>query len=145
MKLDLSTRINNAIRKIQQDIINGVIQGNMLDGRPFTPNAESTEKQKGFNKRLVGKKNTFTSKWKYKINSATAAKQEATLTFANRQDAKIALYNQKPTGKGTIKEKDAAIFWGISERVLKETDKEDDEYINRLIDKEFQRSGFKRV
>jgi hypothetical protein len=143
--LDLSTRFNNAGRKILQDIRDGVDQKIMLDGRPASPNKTSVVERKGFSHRLVGKKNTFTLKGNYKMKKATKSDQSVELTFKNDKMAKIALYNQTPTGNGAIAKEDAMLFWGISERVMNEIDKEDDAYISNAVDIEFKRTGFKQI
>ena len=137
MKLDLSVIFNKAIRKIRTDIVGGVADSNQF-GKHFEDNADSTAKQKGFNKRLVGKRKTFVTARNYKSTKATAQKQEATLSVPN---PKIALYNQMGTSRGIP----ATPFFGISEKAQDDVLKETGVYINKWVSKEIKGMGFKKV
>lgn len=130
---------------VVQDIRNGVVGGKMLDGSNFTPNAESTADRKGFNKRLVGKGRHFIDVRSYKIDKATPQKQQAEISFRDDKWAEIAMYNQTPTGNGTIAKEDAAIFYGISERANKDIEKDINDTINKSVDNELMRAGFRKL
>ena len=139
MRLDLSAVFNKAIRLIREDIRNGVVDGKQF-GATFEPNADSTARQKGFNKPLVGKGKRFIKVQSYKVDKATSSKQEASLTFKTDKDADIALYNHAGTSRGIP----ARPFWGISEKASKKVMEETDLYINKTVDNEFERMGFKK-
>ena len=52
---DFSGILNSAIQQVLASVILGIHKGSQF-GQKFATNAESTVKQKGFNKPLVGKK-----------------------------------------------------------------------------------------
>lgn len=145
MNFELYKALNKAIYMVKKDIIDRIVRGEQLNKRPYTPNAESTAKIKGFNRRLIAKEKRFVNSNNYKIKKATKGNQVASLSFSNDEDAEIAMYNQAPTGAGKIKPKDKVVFWGISEDVEKEVLEDMDIEINREVDKEIESWGFKKV
>lgn len=145
MNLDLHVQLNKAAKKIRKDIVDHVVRGQQLNGKQYTPNKESTLKRKPLKRRLVARERRFATSRNYKIKSATKSNQTATLSFSNDEDAEIALYNQTPTGRGSIAKEDATVFWGISEKAEKEILKDLDIQINKTVDKEIESWGFKKV
>lgn len=144
MSLDFSPLLNKWAKRIRTDIVNRVVRGVQLNGKPYTPNAESTEKKKGFNRRLIAKGKTFVNARTYNIKSATKSNQKATI-YLEDDVAEIGMYNQAPTGAGKIKPKDKVVFYGVSEDSEKDGLKDIDKYINDQTDKEIEKWGFKKV
>ena len=146
MKLDLSVPLNKVGRNIIKNIVQGVVSSKQLNGNNYTPNAESTAKRKGFNKRLIGGGyRRFANQRTYKINKATPSKQEVSVEFKDDKDAEIGMYNQAPTGKGQIKKKDAVLFYAISDEMTDEGNKIITDYVLNRVDKEVKSWGYKRI
>lgn len=144
MNLDMSVVLNKWAKRIRTDIVDRVVRGVQLNGKPYTENAQSTATKKGFNRRLIAGGKRFVNSRTYKIKSATKSSQKATISLDD-SDAEIGMYNQAPTGNGQIKRKDKVLFFGVSEDAEKEGMKDIDKYINERVDKEIESWGFKKV
>lgn len=140
--IDLSQVFNKSIELIRSAVIDGIKSTTQLNGKRYTPNRPYTVRKKGYDHRLIGKNKSFINAGNYAFKKATRNSQTATLEVPN---ADIALYNQTPTGKGTIAKKDAAVFWGISEKMEKDIMNMIDREINKQVDQELVKMGFRKV
>lgn len=137
MRLDLSKVINEAITLILRDIISGVKRGAQFRRR-FEKNAPSTIAQKGHDKPLIGTRGTFADESEYIIKKASYAKQEGSIEVPQSQ---IAEYNQLGTRRGIP----ARPFFGISEKVWDMVDPRINKELNKVVDYELQKAGFRKL
>ena len=138
---DFSAMLNKMGRLIVRETVNGIKRGNWNE-KSFHRNAESTIKQKGHKHPLQGKSRN--GEWLdaslYKIEKATKSNQEVKVTIPKSD---IALYNQAPTGNGSIK--NAREFWGISKKIEDTIEAEMEAKINSDFEKEMIKHGFKAL
>lgn len=136
--LDLSNELNKSADIVVKDIIDGVKRGSQFH-KSFTPNAESTIKQKETSEPLIAQKKKFISKNTYKITKATKTKQSASIEIDDPTTAKIAAYNHIGTKKIPSRP-----FYGISETAGMKIDNMIEEEINKWADKTIVGMGFKK-